>query len=123
MLPGLTYCILNFFCSTPWGVIYVLYIITDFFHLFTKKLYRITSAATALMYNISLPLRTYYQYIFCTFIGYRSLPCLSAPFFRDLCPYIITDFLGKISRYDTFFNAYLYLFINHHLTANQSVCI
>lgn len=42
--------------------------------------------------------------IFCTFIGYRSLPCLSA-LFSDLCPYIINDFLLPFSQYSNFFNA------------------
>lgn len=92
MHPWLTYCILIFFCSTTWGVKYVLYIINTFIAHFTL-------------------------------IGYRSLPCLSAPFFRELCPYIINTVFGKISRYSTFFNAHARLFINCPLRANQSVYI
>lgn len=72
-------------------VVYVLYIITDFFHLFTKKIIpRIIAASN---------------------------------FFSGICPYIINRFLHILSRYDTFFNVHLYLFINCHLRANQSVYI
>lgn len=75
----------DFFCSTPWGVIYVLYIINTFIAHFSIKIIPRIIAVTTLFSGIC-------PYIINTFflpftpIGYRSLPCLSAPFFRYLCP-------------------------------------
>lgn len=46
--PWLTYCILIFFCSTPWGVVYVLYIITNVFGKISLKIIpRIIAVANA----------------------------------------------------------------------------
>ena len=91
----------DFFCSTPWGVIYVLYIINTFIAHFSIKIIPRIIAVTTLFSGIC-------PYIINTFflpftpIGYRSLPCLSAPFFRDICPYIINRFLGKLFDIATF---------------------
>lgn len=57
--PWLIYCIRIFFCSTPWGVIYVLYIITNVFAHFALKIIPRIIAVTTLFSGIC-PL--YYQY-------------------------------------------------------------
>ena len=91
----------DFFCSTPWGVIYVLYIITNVFAHFALKIIPRIIAVTTLFSGIC-PL--YYQYIYCTFHTYRipQFTMSVSPFFENLCPYIINRFLGKLFDIATF---------------------
>lgn len=65
MLPWLGYCTLIFCCSTPWGVVYVLYIINEFLLPFYKKNYTANHRSFQIFFCGICPL--YYQYIYCTF--------------------------------------------------------
>ena len=58
-----------------------------------------------------------------TIKSYRSWLYLSAPFLKFMSLYYQYCYCTFLSRYSTFFNACLYLFINRHLRANQSVYI
>lgn len=123
MLPWLTYCILIFFAPLRGGL-YMSFILSLIFCTFFYKNY------TANHRSFQLFSVVYVLYIINTFIahftliGYRSLPCLSAPFFsRFMSLYYQYCYCTFLSRYSTFFNACLYLFINRHLRANQSVYI
>lgn len=112
----------DFFCSTPWGVIYVLYIINKFLLPFYKKIIpRIIAASNFFLWYMSFILSIE---IF-TFHTYRipQFAVSVSSFFENYVLYIINELLHILSQYDTFFNANLHLFIKHHLTANQSVYI
>lgn len=123
MLPWLTYCILILFCATArvWYMSFILSI--DFWENTYKN-------NTANHRSFQLFLVVYVLYIINKFLG--KIPMHRIPQFTmsvstfflkymSLCyQYIFCTFL---SRYSTFFNANLHLFIEHHLTANQSVYI
>lgn len=102
----------------------------SFFYLFTKKLYRITSAVTTLIFFA--PLRggyicpLYYQY--CNWENpYKKDtavdPSCQPLFFKIYVPMLSLIFCTFLSQYSTFFNAHAHLFINCPLNANQSVYI
>ena len=106
------------------SVVYVLYIITN---VFGKNLIKIIPRIIAVSNAFFCGMCPYIINTFFLPFYKKIIPqfavSVSPLFFRDLCPYIINRFLHILSRYDTFFNVHLYLFINCHLRANQSVYI
>lgn len=97
MLPWLTYCILIFFCSTPWGVIYVLYIITNVFGKILIKIIPHYFCGYCSNVQHFTTLKNILSMSFCTFHTYRipQFAMSVSTFLRDLCPYIINRLLGK----------------------------
>lgn len=94
----------DFFFALPRGWKYVLYIITNVFLPFYKKIIpRIIAASNFFLWYMSFIL----SLIFCTFLPKNNTAVyhVCQHFFRDLCPYIINTVIGKISQYSTFFNA------------------
>lgn len=104
------------------GVVYVLYIINEFFGKIPIKIIpRIIAVSNSFFVVYVLYIINKFFHLFTKKL-YRESSQLPT-FFSCICPYIINRFLHILSRYDTFFNVHLYLFINCHLRANQSVYI
>ena len=123
MLPWLTYCILIFVLRYRAGVVYVLYIINTFFGKTPVKIIPRIIAVSNSFFVV------YVLYIINRFLGkipINILPQFAMPvstFFDNYVLILSIDFCTFLSRYSTFYNACLYLFINCPLRANQSVYI
>lgn len=123
MLPWLTYCILILFCATA-RVCNMSFILSLIFSTFFTKKYTANHRSCQCFLCVICPL--YYQY--CNWENsYKKDTAVchvcQPPFFDIFVPILSIDFCTFLSRYSTFFNANLHLFIKHHLNANQSVYV
>ena len=104
MHPWLTYCILIFFAPLRGGL-YMSFILSISFCTFLPKNNTANHRSFQIFswymsFILSIEIFTFHTYRIPQFAV-----SVSPLFFRDLCPYIINDFLLPFSQYSNFFNA------------------